>query len=124
MNDLLIGSSDQGSSISMQYQQGIIQFEGRFMPENSKDYFVPIMEWVSNYKADPQDKTELIFKLDYFNTSFSKKLLDLMLEFEELPKQGKKVEVQWFCKDSDADLYEAGKGYQDLVELAFTFKQY
>ncbi len=124
MNDLLIGSTAQGGIVKTQYQQGIIQFEGRFMPENSKDYFAPIMQWVSNYIANPKEKTELIFRLDYFNTSFSKKLLDLMLEFEELHAKGKKVEVHWYCKDADADLLEAGKGYKELVELEFVFKKY
>lgn len=124
MNDLFIGDSAQGGSIAMQYQQGKIQFEGRFMPENSKDYFVPIMEWVSNYMTDPQQKTELIFKLDYFNTSFSKKLLDLLLEFENLYKKGADVEVIWYCKEIDEDLHEAGKGYKELVDLVFTFKRY
>lgn len=122
MNDLLIGSSVEDGAVSLKYSSGELVFEGRFMPENTKEYFEPIAQWVSNYISNPQPKTELIFKLDYFNTSFSKKLLDLMSSFEELKESGKDVSAQWFYKKNDDDLLEAGKGYAEMVDLDFAFK--
>jgi len=124
MNDLLIGSSVEDGAISLKYNSGDLLFEGRFMPENTKDYFEPVMEWVRNYTSKPQSKTNLIFKLDYFNTSFSKKLLDMMCLFEDLQATGQEVSVTWFSKKNDQDLLEAGKGYAEMVDLDFQFKQY
>jgi hypothetical protein len=124
MNDLIIGNSQTDGVVMLKYNAEQLVFEGRFMPENTKEYFQPILDWVDAYLSSDWGKAEIVFKLDYFNTSFSKKILDLLTIFEEAGTSSKPVTVKWFTKKGDTDLQDAGKGYAEMSDLKFVFEEY
>ena len=44
---------------------GVFEFSGRSLPENSKNIYEPAIEWLKQYKETPQTTTVLNFKLEY-----------------------------------------------------------
>src|SRR5688572_31551773 len=51
---------------------GIFEISGRSLPEDSVEFYGPVLEWISNYAKAPNATTHFSFKLEYFNTSSSK----------------------------------------------------
>ncbi|MFP4555354.1 MAG: DUF1987 domain-containing protein [Bacteroidales bacterium] len=95
---------------------GVIKLEGRSIPENVIDFYQPIINWIDNYSKDPKDRTEVHFKLEYFNTSSSKRLFDIMKKVESISTiEGKVVFINWYYEEDDEDIYFAGNDYKTLI---------
>jgi hypothetical protein len=58
-------------------------------------------------------------KLEYFNTSSSKCILDLFKKLEAISGSKTKVVVNWFFEEDDEDMEEAGQDYQAIISLPF-----
>lgn len=102
-------------------KEGNFEFKGRFMPQKTKEFFQPVFDTITEYVMKPCKKTTLSFKLDYFNTASSKKILDIFIIFEQIQSKNQEVVVNWYSSESDSDILDAGKGYSELVKLPFNF---
>ena len=50
----------------------IFEISGRSLPEDSAEFYQPVLEWLAEYAKDPLPETTFDFKLEYFNTASSK----------------------------------------------------
>ncbi len=97
-------------------ETGEIRIEGRSIPENVIDFYQPILDWIDRYINEPQVHTNVHFKLEYFNTSSSKRLFDIMKKVETISAQdGKKISIHWYYEEDDEDIYYAGNDYKALI---------
>lgn len=99
-------------------------FSGTSIPENSKKFYEPIIQWVTDYIKQPNKETVVSFKMKYFNTSSTKSLLDIMDLFKELAREGKPLIINWYFPEEDEDMYEAGIGFSKMVRFPFNFLKY
>ena len=51
---------------------GELLLKGRSIPENSIEFYKPLIEWLESYSESPNSTTVLSVQLEYFNTSSSK----------------------------------------------------
>jgi len=124
MEKLKIEWNKEGKII-MDKENGVFEFSGRILPHNPKEFFEPLFNWFDEYIKNPNSSTVITFKMDYFNTASSKKILDALLVLETIFKMDNfYVEVHWYYQEEDQDLYEAGVGYSELVNIPFKFKNY
>ncbi|MCE2996386.1 MAG: DUF1987 domain-containing protein, partial [Flammeovirgaceae bacterium] len=101
-------------------KNGIFEISGRSLPEDSAEFYKPVIEWINAYGAEANPTTEFAFKLEYFNTASSKLILDVLSALEEI----KGIKVVWYFHDDDEDMEEAGQEFSELVEIPFEFKTY
>ena len=95
---------------------GVFRFEGRSIPENVIDFYQPLITWIERYAKEPKAQTEVHFKLEYFNTSSSKRIFDIMKRVETIPSTtGKAVAISWYYEEDDEDIYFAGNDYKALI---------
>lgn len=92
---------------------------GRSSPENSLGFYEPIRTSLS--RDMKTDSLDIRIKMEYFNTSSSKCLYDILKEIKYLSDQGKDVNVRWYYETDDEDMMEAGEDYSDLLGLPFVF---
>jgi hypothetical protein len=118
MEKLSFEGSSKTPSVSFD-TAGVLELKGRSIPENSVEFYKPLYEWVENYGSSPAPKTELHVKLEYFNTSSSKCLLDLFKKLESINAKGTDVSVKWYFEEDDEDMEEAGQDYQAIISLPF-----
>ncbi|WP_425391460.1 DUF1987 domain-containing protein [Ekhidna sp.] len=102
--------------------RGVFKMYGRSSPENSIQFYEPIRNALANKMATP--KVDIRIKMEYFNTSSSKCIYDLMKEIKALEMKGKEVIVRWYYDEDDEDMLEAGEDYSDLLDLPFKFIEY
>jgi len=113
----LEGTADT-PKIILNKTNGIFEISGRSLPEDSVEFYRPVLEWIENYAKDPLPVTNFCFKLEYFNTSSSKLILDVLSALEEI----KGMQIEWCYQEEDEDMEEAGKEFSELVELPFSYK--
>ena len=124
MEKLHIEGSAKTPSVSFDAEVGILEMRGRSIPENSIEFFQPLMDWIDAYGANPIAKTQVDMKLEYFNTSSSKCILDLFKRLEKIYNNGSSnVVINWFYEVDDEDMQEAGEDYAAIVDLNFEIQE-
>ena len=120
MEKLVINGSAKTPSINFDSETGILELKGRSIPENSIEFYKPLNEWLETYAEDPKEKTIVDVRLEYFNTSSSKCILDLFKRLEKVNSAGSEVLVKWHFETDDEDMQEAGEDYEAIVGLPFS----
>lgn len=106
-------------NIEFDADQGLLEIKGRSNPENTLDFYRPLVAWLDEYVQSPAEKTVVNVHLEHFNTSSSKSILELFRALAPLQKEGKDIVVNWFYEDDDEDILEAGENYETITGLPF-----
>lgn len=97
-----------------------IVIKGRSIPENTVQFYTPVLNTLDKWIAEKvKDKITVSVKLEYFNTSSSKCILDIFKKLQELSKNGAEIDVTWMYEKDDEDMMEAGQDYQTIVGIQF-----
>lgn len=124
MKTIKLEGTEATPFITLDFENGIYEFSGRSLPEDSSEFFKPILAWFDDLKGT-KSKCDFIFKLEYFNTASSKIILDILLIMETIAKEGAIAKVIWYHHSDDEDMIESGKEFQELVEgITFEFRIY
>jgi hypothetical protein len=100
-------------------QAATLLLAGRSIPENAIDFYKPLLDWLDSYANGSNPGLTLNVKLEYFNTSSSKCILDVFKKLEALSKAGKQVAVKWHYEEDDEDMLEAGEDYDAIIDIDF-----
>ena len=121
METLSLQGSPKTPTIEMNAENGVIEIKGRSIPENSIDFYRPVVEWLDTYAESPANITEVNIQLEYFNTSSSKCILDVFKKLENVFKKNNEegVTINWYYEEDDEDMLEAGEDYQSILKIPF-----
>lgn len=120
MEILSIEGQEQSPEINFDPNTGLLQLSGRSIPANPVEFYAPVLEWIEQYTASPASTTTLRVNLEYFNTSSSKKMWDIMKQLKALQDQNKTVvKVEWHYEEDDEDLRDAAIEYEKILGLDF-----
>lgn len=119
MEGLLLEATNLTPYISFDAENGKLELKGRSIPENSLEFYKPVFEWLDNYVTTPASKTIVEIKFDYFNTSSSKCILDILKKIDKIDEAGEDVLIKWYYDEADEDMMEAGEDYSDLLDAPF-----
>lgn len=119
METLNIESTPKTPSIKFLEDDGIVEIKGRSIPENSIEFYKPLVDWLENYAKSPLKKTVVNIQLEYFNTSSSKCILDVFKKLEAIHKLKHDVIVNWYYEEDDEDMLEAGEDYESIIKVPF-----
>ncbi len=121
METLTIEGTAKTPTIKFDSAAGVIEIKGRSIPENSIEFYKPLIDWLDKYSFKPQGNTVVNIQLEYFNTSSSKCILDVFKKLEAINKSGNsKVIINWHYEEDDEDMSEAGEDYQAIINIPFT----
>lgn len=116
---LIIESSEVTPEVILDKDNNVFVFKGKSLPENPISFYKPILQWIDEYALQPNANTQISFMMIYFNTSSSKVFLDIMKKFEAIDRSGSKCSINWYYKDDDEEMLEAGEIYAERVNLPF-----
>jgi len=119
MKDLLIKETEKTPSVSLN-SKGILKIEGRSIPEDAASFFKPILEWTKDFTSED---VRVDIKLEYFNTSSSKFILEMLRAIEQKQK-GIKIVVNWFYEEGDLDVLESGQYFESILGIPFKYIEY
>jgi len=120
MDNLIIEGTPKTPTVEFDAAAGKIVLKGRSIPENSIEFYKPMQDWLVQYGSTPATQTVVDIRLEYFNTSSSKCILDFFKKLETIKDSGNQVTVNWYFETDDEDMQEAGEDYEAIVGLPFT----
>ena len=120
MEILNLEGTEDTPKIILDKKNGIFEISGRSFPEDSAEFYRPVLEWIEKYGKEPNASTDFVFKLEYFNTASSKLILDVLSSLG----RHQSMKILWYFHEDDEDMEEAGQEFSELVEIPFEFKTY
>jgi len=119
MEPINIEGSSKTPSIKFTPETSTLEIRGRSIPENSIEFYKPLVDWLDHYSKDPHNNTQVNIHLEYFNTSSSKCILDVFKKLEAIHKARHDVLVNWYYEEDDEDMLEAGEDYESIIRIPF-----
>jgi hypothetical protein len=92
---------------------------GRSIPENSIEFYKPLLDWLDKYVQNPLESTTFEIKLEYFNTSSSKCLVEIFRKLEKINAEGKSITIDWYYEEEDEDMEESGEDFKQIIKVPF-----
>ncbi len=101
--------------------KGMISIEGRSMPVNANDFYLPIIKKLGEYIKRPALKTTCNFKIEYIDSSSSQLILLFIKKLKYLEELGYELTVNWYYMEDDYDILDTGKTFSYLSDVKFDF---
>lgn len=119
MEALAIEGTAKTPNVKFDAEQGTVEIKGRSIPENSIEFYKPLVDWLEEYGKGPAALTKVNIQLEYFNTSSSKCILDVFKKLEAIYKAKNEVIINWYYEEDDEDMLEAGEDYESIIRVPF-----
>jgi hypothetical protein len=122
MSDFIQEGTSKTPDIRFDANNNKLWLKGRSIPENAAEFYGPLYSFLDDLLASKNAHFIVEFRLEYFNTSSSKSILDIFRKFESAVKlQRCSVEVIWCYELDDEDMREAGEDYNAITGLPFQY---
>ncbi|PHR53391.1 MAG: hypothetical protein COA44_15315 [Arcobacter sp.] len=116
MKNLKIEITKYTPEISLDANSGILSMEGKSYPENTFEFYKPVMQWMEEYfKDNTQAKTIINMEIIYFNSSSSKLFFDFFDLVEEADEDNN-IEINWIYDEENESALEAGEDFKEDFE--------
>ena len=126
MNALIIEPSDFSPKVVLDPTKNVFELSGESRPENTSKFYVPILQWLEQYQSvlywekdkfgqSASDKV-FEFKLDYFNSTSAKFIMDLLMQLDKMAQEGYPIKVKWYYDKRDEDMKESGEEFSKLLK--------
>ena len=119
MEPISLEGTPKTPTVKLDATTGIVEIKGRSIPENSIEFYRPLVEWLEEYSKEPHKATTVNIQLEYFNTSSSKCILDVFKKLEAIKKARNEVVINWYYEEDDEDMLEAGEDYESIIRIPF-----
>jgi hypothetical protein len=113
MQDLIIEETKYTPAISLQ-ASGQISMVGKSYPENTFEFYAPVMEWLKNYFEAGNTALTVNMEITYFNSSSSKLFFDFFDMIED--NNNDEIVVNWIYDEENESALEAGEDFQEDFE--------
>ena len=119
MERIKVHQGERTPKVLFDGNKGILNIRGRFIPEDTKEFYQVILDGIDEYAKDPTSLLSVTIDLEFFNTSTARELLKV---FKKLDKAEFKSEILWVYEEDDEDTEEAGRDYDDMIKsIQFQF---
>lgn len=117
MDSYYLRATHKTPELNFNFTNGIFEISGRSIPENSIEFYRPLLKCLDEYIKDPKEETHLKIILEYFNTSSSKCLVEIFRRLEKIHKEGQYLKIDWYYEKEDEDILESGQDFKEIMKL-------
>lgn len=121
MKRLEITESSNTPHILFDAQENVFKIEGKSFPEDSKEFYRPLLEWLGEFQQTAPKAFTLEFNLFYLSSSSIISVKQILQKVVDLMKAGTQVAVVWKYDSDDDDIRKTGEDYMKLTQLNFSF---
>lgn len=132
MDPLIIKATGDSPSVLLDVSSNSFIISGESRPENAGKFYAPVIDWISKleglaywrkHEIKADSSLIFVFKLDYFNSTSAKYIMDMLLILKKLAAQGNKIIIEWHYDKRGDDILDAGKEFSKMIDLKFDFKE-
>jgi SiaC family regulatory phosphoprotein len=122
MEILHIKETSRTPEIILNPQKHSVEINGKFFPENIKDFLDPIVAWLGEYKKTNSKTLDVVCNIDYLSSSSVIYLKQIFLKLAEIQSNNTTVTIHWNFEEDDDDIKKTGEFYMKNLGLNFQFK--
>ena len=120
MGNLKIDSTASTPAILCDGETGRLEMRGDSYPENSFEFFTPVIAWVEAYLSGSDRPLTADLYLLYLNTSSVKAMMDIFDMLEEAWGSGRAVAVNWYYDEENERVAELAEEFKEDCSFPFT----
>ncbi len=133
MDSLIIEATEDSPKIMFDIISNRFIVSGESRPENAGKFYTPVINWIVKFEETLYSRKQeskgdsplvFVFKLDYFNSTSAKYIMDILLIIKKFVEQDYKINIEWHYDKRDDDMLDAGNEFSDTVDLQFDFIDY
>ena len=129
MEKLIIDATVNSPRIILDPDKNTFEFSGESRPENVRNFYLPVLEWLETYTKDQSGLKEdqrtpelnCLFNFEYFNSTSAKYILDIFKSLNALHTLGINLEIKWLYEEDDEDMLEVGEEMSRMSKLKFEY---
>lgn len=99
----------------------IYRITGKSFPEDSKEFYRAVIDWLEGFKPELPADFKLSFNLFYLSSSSIISVKQVLLKLVSYQQLGCKVKVVWNYDEDDDDIKKTGEDYMKITKLDFEF---
>lgn len=85
---------------------GECEISGESFPEKTADFYDRLISWLKQYMEEVRGPIDFKISLSYFNTSSSKRILEILILLQKYAEAGGSVVSRWQYDPEDLDMEE------------------
>ncbi len=129
MEKLIIEPTLNTPRVILDPENNQFHFSGESRPEDVRNFFIPILEWLEKYTTEQiaqngtgeKSDREFHFNFEYFNSTSAKYILDLFKILSKFQTEGIETGVFWHYEEDDEDMLEVGIEMSRMSKLPFEY---
>lgn len=98
---------------------GQLNMSGESYPENTFEFYAPIISWLKTFIAEKDLAITLNLELAYLNTGSVKCLMDIFDLLEDAFQKGRKISVIWRYHQKNSRALETAEEFSEDLTLPF-----
>lgn len=119
LQPLVIAGTTSTPTVDFNAETGLLVLDGESYPENSFDFFRPLLDWARSFLSQSHGPVRLQIGLTYMNTSSIKSMMDLLDLLEEAHASSREVTVTWYYDEENDRALEMAEEFREEVTLPF-----
>lgn len=123
MEPLIIKATEDTPEVYFDPAKEVFEISNVSLPENAIEFYAPILNWLKQYKSEPNPKTVFDFNIEYLNTASSKQVFELIFLIDKI-NENSEVTIRWHYDAIDEDMYSLGVRFTHLVKVKFELVEY
>jgi len=104
-------------SVDFNADTGVCEIAGESYIEQTQDFYEPLLDWLHEFMQTEKKKLTFNLKLAYYNTSTSKKILEILELCKRHELKGYEIEFNWFFDGEDLDIEEDIEDFKQISGL-------
>ena len=121
MEKLILESTLNSPRVVLDPEADIFEFSGESRPENVRNFYIPILQWLEQFGAEVSGGCTFSFNFEYFNSTSAKYVLDIFKVLQSIREEGHEIQVKWHYEEDDEDMYEVGMEMSRMSGLPFDY---
>ena len=117
--ELNIARTTSTPEIRFDPAEGTLAVTGESYPENSFDFYAPVMDWLTANLSSMSGLT-LVVSVTYMNSSSIKCMLDILDAIGEAHATGKAVEAVWYYETDNPRALDLAEEFRSEISFPFT----
>lgn len=114
-------ATSRSPEVRFDYVQHHLMLSGKSYPEDAVAFYVPVLNELKAYLGAVGGETITVdIRLQYFNSSSAKALMNILLLLEGAASRDNTVTVNWHYAEDDETMQEYGEEFaEDLEKVTF-----
>ncbi len=102
-------------TVNFDANTGICELSGESYLEETIKFYMPLINWLKRFFEEENKPCVFNFKLNYFNTSSSKCIVDILKVLKEYKDKGRDITINWYYDDTIEDIDEELEEVEDFI---------